>query len=157
MNLTTQVILLLFLGRTIFTLGLFIPYHIVTRLVQSKWFPRKEEWRSLKTAKMNLSHNELSRGGECVSITESSTWQQRKNTFHYPSLMKCWSGWQSIISFIFSMGIRGIIRFLSTPMIKARQHLHARMEHTHIIECHSSCVMRPLHSNGAWCLSFWTW
>jgi hypothetical protein len=55
----------------------------------------------LKIAKMSLSHNELSQGGECVSITESSTQQQRKITFHCPSLMKCWSGWQSILSFIF--------------------------------------------------------
>jgi hypothetical protein len=67
-----------------FTLGLFIPYHIVTGLVPSKWFQRKEEWRSLKIAKMNLSHNEPSWGGECVSITESSTRQQKKDHFPLP-------------------------------------------------------------------------
>jgi hypothetical protein len=80
----------------------------------------------LKIAKMNLSHNEPSQGGECVSITECSTRQQRKITFHCPSLTKCWSGWQSILSFIFSMGTWGIIRFLSTLTIKARPHSHAR-------------------------------
>jgi hypothetical protein len=60
----------------------------------------------LKIAKTNLSHNEPSRGGECVSITESSMQQQRKITFHCPSLMKCWSGWQSIL-FCFLNGYSG--------------------------------------------------
>jgi hypothetical protein len=31
------------------------------------------------------------------------------------------------------------------------------MEHTHIVECRLGCVMHPLHSNGAWCLSSRTW
>jgi hypothetical protein len=60
----------------------------------------------LKIEKTNLSHNEPSRGGEYVSIIESSMWQQRKITFHCPSLMKCWSGWQSIL-FCFLNGYLG--------------------------------------------------
>jgi hypothetical protein len=39
----------------------------------------------------------------------------------------------SILSFVFSMGTQGIIRFLSIMTIKARPHSHARMEHTHIV------------------------
>jgi hypothetical protein len=41
------------------------------------------------------------------------------------------------------MGIRGIIRFPSTLMISARQHLHARMKHTHITECHFGLCNAP--------------
>jgi hypothetical protein len=50
---------------------------------------------------------------------------------------------------ISSMGIWDIIKFLSTPMIRARQRLHARMEHMPIVECRSSCAMHPLRSNDA--------
>jgi hypothetical protein len=46
-------------------------------------------------------------------------------------------------------GIRGTIKFLSTPMIRARQRLHAHMECTPIVECHSGCVKHPRHSNNA--------
>ena len=135
-----------------FTPRLSIPYHIVTGLVPSKWFQRKVEWWSLKTIKMSWSHNVPSRGGECVLITENSTWQWRKTTSHCLSLMKYYSGWRSILSSVSSMGIWDIIRFPSTPTIRARRHLHAHMELMFIVECHSGCVTHPLDSNGAWCL-----
>jgi hypothetical protein len=116
------------------------PVHVV---------PKKGGMTVVENRKTSLLHNEPSRDGECVSITESSIRQQRKIAFHCPSLPKCWSGWQSTLSFVFSMGIRGIIRFPSTPTIKARPHSRAHMEHTHIVECRLGCVMHPLHSNGA--------
>ena len=137
--------------------GLFIPYHIVIGLVPSRWYPRKEEWRSLKIVKMSWSRNEPSQGGECVSITESSTRLQRKTTSHCSSLMKCWSGWRSILSSVSLMGIRGIIRFPSTPMIKARPHSLAYMERMCTDGCRSGCAMHPHRSNGAWCLFSQTW
>jgi hypothetical protein len=111
--------------------------------------PKKGGMMVIENSKMNLSHNEPWQGGECVSITESSTRQQRKITFHCPSLMKCWSSWQSTLSFVFSMGIQGIIIFSSTLTIKARPHSHAHMEHTHIVECRLGCAIHPLHFNDA--------
>ena len=36
----------------------------------------------------------------------------------------------------------------STPMIRARRHLHAHIEHTLIAECRLGCVMHPRHFNG---------
>jgi hypothetical protein len=50
--------------------------------------------------------------------------------------------------FYFLNGCSGI-KFPSTLMIKARRHLHARMERMPIVECCSGCVMHPRHSNGA--------
>jgi hypothetical protein len=53
-------------------------------------------------------------------------------------------------SFFFSLiGIWGIIKFPSTPMIKARRVSHARMERMHIDICLLDCAMHPLRSNGA--------
>jgi hypothetical protein len=38
-------------------------------------------------------------------IIENLTRQQKNVTFHCPSLMKCWSDWQTTLSFVFLMGI----------------------------------------------------
>ena len=51
--------------------------------------------------------------------------------------------------FVSSMGIWGIIRFPSTPMMKARLLLHAHIEHMHIDECLLGCVMHPPLFKGA--------
>jgi hypothetical protein len=48
--------------------------------------------------------------------------------------MKCWSDWQSTLSFIFLMGIQVITIFRSTQMTKAKQLLHVYMELMLIVE-----------------------
>jgi hypothetical protein len=98
---------------------------------------------------MNSSLNELSLGGVCVLTIENSTRLQRKITFRYPSLMKCWNGLQTTLSFVSLMVILDITKSQSTQMTKKRLPLHARMELMHTDECRSDCAMLQLLSNGA--------
>ena len=98
---------------------------------------------------MNSSLNELSLGGVCVLTIENSIRLQRKITFRYPSLMKCWNGLQTTLSFVSLMVILDITKSQSTEMTKKRLPLHARMELMHIDECRSDCAMLQLLSNGA--------
>jgi hypothetical protein len=97
----------------------------------------------------NSSLNELSLGGVCALIIENSIRLQRKITSCYPSLMKCWNGLQSTLSFVSLMVILGVIKSQSTLMTKVRPLLHARMELTHTDECRSGYAMPRLPSNGA--------
>jgi hypothetical protein len=71
------------------------------------------------------------------------------HTSCYPSLMKCWNGLQTTLSFVSLMGIPDITKFQSTPMTKVRPLSHPRMELTHTNECRSDCAMLQLLSNGA--------
>ena len=98
---------------------------------------------------MNSSLNELSLGGVCVWTIKNSTRLQRKITFCYPSLMKCWNGLQSTLSSVSLMVILDITKSQSTQMTKKRLALHARMELMHTDECHTDCAMLQLLSNGA--------
>ena len=98
---------------------------------------------------MNSSLNELSEGGVCVLTIENSTRLQRKITSRQPSLMKCWNGLQTTLSFVSLMVILDIIKSQSTQMTKTRLPLHARMELMHTDECRSDCAMLQLLSNGA--------
>jgi len=98
---------------------------------------------------MNSSLNELSLGGVCVLSIENSTRLQRKITFRYPSLMKCWNGLQTTLSSISLMVIVDITKSQSTQMTKKRLLLHARMELMHTDECRSDFAMLQLLSNSA--------
>jgi len=87
------------------------------------------------------SLNELSLGGVCVLTIENSTKLQRKITFRYPSLMKCWNGLQPTLPSISSMVILDITKSQSTQMTKKRLPLHACMELMHADECRLDCAM----------------
>jgi len=63
---------------------------------------------------MNSSLNELSLGGVCVLTIENSTRPQRKITFRYPSLIKCWNGLQTTLSLVSLMVILEITQSQST-------------------------------------------
>ena len=47
------------------------------------------------------------------------------NKDHFPSLMKCWSGWRITLSFVSLMGIQVITRYQFIQMTKAKPPLHA--------------------------------
>ena len=49
--------------------------------------------------------------------------------------------------FCFLDGYLGYHQIPSTPMIRARRHLHAHIEHMLIAECRSGCVICPCHFN----------
>jgi hypothetical protein len=59
----------------------------------------------VKNEKNELIPKESSLDGGCALIIKNLTRQQRNIIFHYPSLMKCWSDWQIILSSISLMGI----------------------------------------------------
>ena len=63
--------------------------------------------------------------------------------------MRCWNGWQIILSFVFLIDIRAIIKSPSTLTIKVRQLSHAHTELMHIVECLLGCVMLLLLFNDA--------
>jgi hypothetical protein len=84
----------------------------------------------------------------CIDYRKPNT-ATKKDHFLLPFIDEMLEQLAKYSFFCFLDGYSDIIRFLSTPMIKARQHLHARMEHTHIVQCGLGCVMHPLHFNGA--------
>jgi len=98
---------------------------------------------------MKPSLNELSLGGVCVLTIENSIRLHRNITFCYPSLMKCWNGLQTTLSFVSLMVILDITKSQSSQMTKKRLPLHAPIELMHIDECRSDCAVLQLLSNGA--------
>jgi hypothetical protein len=83
----------------------------------------------------------------CID-TENLIRQQRKITFRYPSLMRCWNGLQSILSFISLMGILAIIKSRSILMTKAKLLSLAPIELMLIVGCPLDYAMLQLRSKG---------
>jgi hypothetical protein len=84
----------------------------------------------------------------CMTI-KNSTRLQRKTTSRYPSLIKCWNGLQTTLSFVSLMAILDITKSRSTQMIKIRLLSHAHMELMHTDKYHLGYAMLQLLSNGA--------
>jgi hypothetical protein len=92
--------------------------------------------------------------GRCVLITKNLTRKQRKITSRYPSSMRCWNGLQSILSFVFLIGILVITKSRSIMMTKVKLLLLVPMELMLIVGCPSDCATLQLYSKGAWYLFF---
>jgi hypothetical protein len=89
---------------------------IIYHVPHSEWVspvqvvPKKGGMTVVRNEKNELIPHELSLGGVCALTIENSTRLQRKTTSHYPSLMKCWNGLQSTLSFVSLMAILDITK-----------------------------------------------
>ena len=68
----------------------------------------------------------------------------------FPSLIRCWKGWQGIPSSVIWMDILVSFRFLSIPMIRKRWHSHAPMVPLLIEGCLSDYAMPLPLSSDVW-------
>jgi hypothetical protein len=128
---------------------------IIYHVPHSEWVspiqvvPRKGGMTIIENNKNELiPQRTITRWRICIDYQKLNV-VTKKGHFPLPFINEMLERLASILSSVSSMGIRDIIRFPSTPMIRARQLSHARTKHLLIDECHLGCVMHPPRSNDA--------
>ena len=116
------------------------PVHVV---------PKKGGFTVIRNEKNELIPTRTVTGWRvCIDYRKLNT-ATRKDHFPCLSLIRCWTGWQDTLIFVFLMDILDIIRFLLHLKIRRKLLLHAHLVLLLLGECHLVYVMLLVPSKDA--------